>query len=112
MDFPSQLLTIKLILIHTIQVYGMQRKEFKSRLFKKIIKLDDLDYWNYLYAKSLFRLKLFDELNCTCSHCFSEKLKMQHILNQIEEEGHIPPIPKKNKITGKGDCGRRLGPVA
>jgi len=93
-------------------LYGMLRKEFKSRLFKKVIKMDDLDYWFYLYAEALYRLKLNNELNCTCSPCFSEKLKMQHILNQIEEEGHIPPIPKKNKWTGMGDCGRRLGPVA
>jgi len=96
----------------TIHLYGMQRKNFKSRLFTKNIKSDDLDYWFYLYAEALYRLKLFDDLNCTCSHCFSERLKMQHILNQIEEEGHVPPIPKKNKMTGKGDCGRRLGPVA
>ena len=90
----------------------MQRKDFKSRLFKKNIKSEYLDYWFYLYAESLYRLKLLDELNCTCSHCFSEKLKMQHILNQIEDDGLILPIPKKNKMSGKGDCGRRLGPVA
>ena len=90
----------------------MHRKAFKSRLFSKKIKSDDFDYWFYLYAEALYRLKLFDELNCTCSYCFSERLKMHHILNQLEEEGHIPPIPKKNKWTGRGDCGRTLGPVA
>ena len=90
----------------------MQRKDFKSRLFRKNIKSDDLDYWFYLCAEALYRIKLLDELNCTCSHCFSEKLKMQHILDQIEEEGHISPIRRKSKMTGKGDCGRRLDPVA
>jgi len=90
----------------------MQRKDFKSRLFKKNIRSEDLDYWFYLYAESLYRLKLNTELNCTCSHCFSEKLKMQNLLSHIEEEGHIPPIFKKSKMTGRGDCGRRLGPVA
>ena len=90
----------------------MQRKDFKSRLFKKNIRSEDLDYWFYLYAESLYRLKLNTELNCTCSHCFSEKLKMQNLLSHIEEEGHIPPILKKSKMTGRGDCGRRLGPVA
>jgi len=30
----------------------------------------------------------------------------------MEEEGHISPNPKANKFTGKGNCGRRLGPVA
>ncbi len=90
----------------------MQRKNFKSRLFKKNIKADDLDYWFYLYAETLYRLKLNTELNCSCSECWVEKTRYNHILDQIEEEGHIPPIKRKNKWTGKGDCGRTLGPVA
>ncbi len=90
----------------------MQRKNFKSRLFKKNIKADDLDYWFYLYAESLCRLKLNTALNCPCSECWVEKTKLNHLLDQIEEEGHIPPIKRKSKMTGKGDCGRRLGPVA
>jgi hypothetical protein len=90
----------------------MQRKDFKSRLFNKTIKSDDLDYWAYLYAETLYRLKLNSELNCPCSECWVEKTRYNHILDQIEEENHIPPIKRKNKITGKGDCGRRLGPVA
>jgi hypothetical protein len=90
----------------------MQRESFNSRLFRKNIKSDDLDYWFYLCAESLYRLKLNNELNCTCSQCISEKLKLNNILDRIEGEGYIPPIPKKNKWTGKGDCVRRLGPVA
>ena len=90
----------------------MQRKDFKSRLFRKKIKSDDLYYWFYLYADALYRLKLNTELNCPCSDCWVEKTKLNNLLDEIEEEGHIPTIPKKNKMTGKGDCGRRLGPVA
>ena len=90
----------------------MQRKDFKSRLFKKNIKTDDLDYWFYIYAEALYRLKLNTELNCPCSECWVEKTKLNHLLDQIEEEDHIPPIKRKSKMTGKGDCGRTLGPVA
>jgi hypothetical protein len=90
----------------------MERKPFKSRLFKKNIRSDDLDYWYYLYSDALYRLKLNIELNCPCSECWVEKTKLNHLLDQIEEEGHVPPIKRKNKLTGKGDCGRRLGPVA
>ena len=90
----------------------MQRKQFKSRLFKKTIKADDLDYWHFLYAETLYRLKLNTELNCPCSHCWAEKSKLNHLLDQIEEEGYIPSIKRKSKLTGKGDCGSRLGPVA
>jgi hypothetical protein len=90
----------------------MHRKDFKSVLFKKIIKSDDLDYWFYVYAEALYRLKLNTELNCPCSECWVEKTKLNHLLDQIEEAGHIPSIKRKNKMTGKGDCGRRLGPAA
>ena len=90
----------------------MQRKEFKSRLFKKKIKSDEKDYWFLLYAESLYRIKQLDDLNCTCCYCFSTKLKLEHLIHQIEEDEHIQPNPKANKLTGKGDCGRRLGPVA
>jgi hypothetical protein len=93
-------------------LYGMQRKNFKSRLFSKKIKSDDLDYWYYLYADALYRLKLNTELNCPFSECWVEKTKLNHLLDEIEEAGQIPPIRKKNNWTGKGDCGRRLGPVA
>jgi hypothetical protein len=90
----------------------MQRKDFKSRLFRKNIKSDHLDYWYYLYAETLYRLKLNSELNCPCSYCWVEKTRYNHILDQLEEEGHIPPIKRKSKMSGKGDCGKRLGPVA
>ena len=90
----------------------MQRIEFKSRLFKKKIKSEEKDYWFYLYSETLFRIKQLNDLNCPCSFCFAEKLKLEHLLKQIEEEGFIPPIPKKNKLTGIGDCGRKSGPVA
>ena len=90
----------------------MNRKKFKSRLFKKTIKGDDLDYWLYLYAETLYRLKMNTELNCPCSYCWIERAKLNHILDQVEEEGYIPPIERKSKMTGKGDCGRKLGPVA
>ncbi|MFC2094546.1 hypothetical protein ACFLSH_02845 [Bacteroidota bacterium] len=90
----------------------MKRKEFKSRLFKKKIKADDKDYWFFLFAEVQYRLKQLDDLKCPCGHCFSEKLSLEQILIKLEKDQHIPSNPKANKFTGKGDCGRRLGPVA
>jgi len=87
------------------------KKNFKSHLFKKTIKAEDLDFWFYLYAEALYRLKLNSELNCSCSDCWVEKTKLNHLLDQIEEAGHIPIIKRKSKLTGKGNCGRRLGPA-
>ncbi|MFC2119821.1 hypothetical protein ACFLQ4_01995 [Bacteroidota bacterium] len=90
----------------------MYRKDFKSRLFKKKIKADDKDYWFFLYAEVLYRLNQLDDLKCPCGHCFSEKLHLEHLIKQMEEDHHIQSNPKASKLTGKGDCGRRLGPVA
>ena len=90
----------------------MKRKTFHSRLFKKKIQANEKDYWFFLHAEVLYRLKQLNDLKCSCSFCFSEKLSLEHLIRHIEEEGHIPPNPKANKLTGKGDCGRRLGPVA
>jgi hypothetical protein len=90
----------------------MIRKEFKSRLFKKKIKADEKDYWFFLCTEVIYRLKQLDELKCPCGHFFSEKLRLEQLLIQIEEDQHIQSNPKANKLTGKGDCGRRLGPVA
>ena len=90
----------------------MQRKDFKSKLFKKKIKSDEMDYWLYLCAEILFRLKQHEDLKCTCSYCFSYKLKLTHFLHQLEEERYIPLNPNANKFSGKGDCSRRLYPIA
>lgn len=89
----------------------MQRKDFKSRLFRKSIKADELDYWFYLYAEALYRLKLNTELNCPCSECWVDKTKLNQLLDQIEEVDHIFSIKRKNKMTGKGDCGIILCPL-
>ncbi len=90
----------------------MERKEFKSKLFSKKIKVDDLDYWFYLYADVLYRLKQLNDLNCPCSFCLKDKVHYENLLEKMLIEGHIKKHPKAYPISGKGDCGRRLGPIA
>lgn len=76
------------------------------------ISPDDLNYWFYLYADILYRLKQLTDLNCPCSHFRTEKTKLNNLCYQIEFDGHIPPHPKAPNITRQGNCGRRLGPAA
>jgi hypothetical protein len=90
----------------------MERKEFKSVLFSKKIKTDNLAYWFYLYADLLYRLKKLTDLNCTCSFCFKDKVHSESLLDKMTTEGHIKKHPKSYPITGKGECGRNLGPAA
>ena len=90
----------------------MERKTFYSRMFKRKIKTDNVDYWTFLYTEILFRLKALEELKCPCSSCFSDKVKLQHLLEQLMEAGHIEKIKRPANFTDLGDCGRRLGPRA
>jgi len=92
--------------------FFLKRKEFKSRLFKRKISPDDLDYWFYLYADILYRLKQLTDLNCPCTYCRAEKTKLNDLCCQIESGRYIPPHPKAPNITREGNCGRRLGPAA
>jgi hypothetical protein len=90
----------------------MERKTFKSRLFRRTIKPDNLDYWMYLYAEALYRLKQLEDLNCPCSSCFGDKIKTKHLLEKLENDEHIPQNKRPTNFTGIGDCGRRLPPRA
>ena len=84
----------------------MQRKTFKSRLFKRTIKSDNLDYWMYLYAEILFRIKQIEDLNCPCGSCFADKCNLKRLLTDMEEEEKIEKNKRPINFTGKGDCGR------
>ncbi len=90
----------------------MERKEFKSKLFNKKIKTDNLDYWFFLYAEVLYRLKQMSDLNCTCSSCFSDKVHFENLLDKMVNDQHMAKHPKAYPISGQGDCGRRLKPIA
>jgi hypothetical protein len=86
----------------------MQRKTFYSRIFKKKINPDNVEYWNFLLAEVLYRLKSLEELNCTCTSCFSDKLKLKHLIDQLIEEGKTDKFKRPTNFTGEGNCGRRI----
>ena len=85
----------------------MKKKLFKSRLFNKSILENDKDYWLYLYADILFRLKQLQELNCPCVNCFHDKMKLTHLIRDLINDNHIKENLKPTNFTGKGDCGRK-----
>ncbi len=90
----------------------MERKTFISRLFRRTIKPDNLDYWMYLYAEALYRIKQLEDLKCNCDSCFGDMVNTKHLLKQMETDGHIPENKRPTNFTGIGDCGRRLPPRA
>jgi len=84
----------------------MEIKPFKSRLFNRSIPANDKDYWIYLYADIIFRLKQLEELNCPCGTCFDDKRHFNFIIKEMIKANHIKENPKPINFTGKGDCGR------
>jgi hypothetical protein len=77
----------------------MERKDFKSVLFSRKIKADDLDYWFYLYADLLYRLKKLKDLNCPCTFCWKDKVHYEQLLDLIITDGHIKKHPFPPAVT-------------
>lgn len=86
----------------------MEKKSFKSRLFNRIIMETDKDYWIYLYADLLFRIKQLEELNCPCGKCSQDKFHFNFLIREMIKADHIKENPKPINFTGKGDCGRAI----
>ena len=89
-----------------IHLYSMEKKSFKSRLFNRKIIENEKDYWIYLYADVLFRLKQLEEFNCPCGKCFDDKRNYNWLIKSLIQDNHIKENPKPINFTGKGDCGR------
>jgi hypothetical protein len=90
----------------------MNRKAFRTKLFKRTVNPDNSDYWQLLYAEVLYRLKELEDLKCPCSFCFKDRVYLKNSLDRMVNEGYIPENKKPDNFTGKGDCGRRMGPAA
>ena len=86
----------------------MEKKAFHSQLFRRKIEVSEPDYWMYLYAEALYRLKQLEDLNCPCGNCFGDKIKTKHLLKQMEIDRHIPENKHPTNFTGIGNCGKGL----
>jgi len=64
------------IILNTIHLYGMAKKEFYSQLFRKYIKIDDSEYSAKVMAEALYRLKEYEGKNCSCFYCLTSKQKL------------------------------------
>lgn len=90
-------------------------KPFKSLLFRRIIQPGSIDYWDYLHAEALFRLKQVELLNCPCHHCLKDKTHYRWLIDKLENEGKISMYKRPTNFTRIGKCGRDengLPPVA
>jgi hypothetical protein len=76
----------------------MEMKTFYFRIFKKRINPDYVEYWNLLLAVLIYRLKSVEELNRTCTSCFTDKFKLQHLLDQMIDEGIIDKLERSKNF--------------
>jgi len=83
----------------------MEKKDFKSKLFNKIISKDDPDYWSYLYGETLFRISILDEINCDCIKCYSERSALNRGLRQMHSYPIINDLKGSKNFEYK-NCGR------
>jgi len=60
----------------------MAKKEFYSQLFKKTIKADDPEYAVKVLAEALYRLKEYEEKNCSCMHCQESRKKLKDFVDK------------------------------
>lgn len=71
-----------IIHLNAIHLYGMAKKEFFSKLFKKTIKTNDPEYSERVLAEALYRLREYEEKNCTCMICQNSKQKLKEWLEE------------------------------
>ena len=90
----------------------MERKTFYSRIFKKKINPDNIEYWNFLLAEILYRLKSVEKLNCPCGSCFSDKIKLENLIDKLINDGHVDKFKVPTSFTKEGDCGRKINPIS
>jgi len=84
----------------------MDKKTFHSRLFKRKITPDNPDFWIFLHAEILHRLKQLEDLNCKCNYCARDKSNLKRILDYAINDGHIEENPKPRNFAGIGYCER------
>ncbi|HCY76377.1 MAG TPA: hypothetical protein DHV28_10690 [Ignavibacteriales bacterium] len=75
-------------------------------MFNRKVLGTEKDYWAFLYAETLFRLKQLEDLNRSCGLCFQDKIRYNHLIKSMIEDNHIQENPKSLNFTGKGNCGR------
>ena len=93
--------------LFTLLLYGMEKKVFESRLFKRKIAVTEKDYWQFLYAETLFHIKQLEDLNCRCDKCAADRIKFKRLIEYIHKDDHIPPNPKPLNFAGVGYCERK-----
>lgn len=86
----------------------MERKTFYSKLFKRNINQEEADFWQFLYAELLHRLREIDDLYCFCEHCQENTDNLNRIIKDMEKAGVIEENRKPRNFAGKGYCKKKM----
>ena len=86
----------------------MEAKTFHSRLFKKKINPDNPDYWTFLYAELLFRIRQIYDLNCVRHFCGPEINRLNSVIKEMGKNKLIEENQKPSKLANRGYCSKKL----
>ena len=61
----------------------MAKKSFHSTLFSQEIKDSNPDYWPYVIAETLYRIKDMEIRNCSCFKCKEDLERLKEYAEKI-----------------------------
>ena len=68
---------------NTLHLYSVAKKLFHSTLFRKEIKDSNPDYWPYIIAETLYRIKDMEIRNCSCFKCKEDLERLKEYADKI-----------------------------
>jgi len=67
----------------------MNKKNFRSQLFRKEIKVNDPEYWIKVYAELLFRINELEVQNCNCFKCQTDLVNYKSFFKKFRLDKNL-----------------------
>jgi len=75
---------------NTLHLYGMEKKAFRSQLFRRQIEVYEPDYWPIVHAETLYRIKDLEIKKCSCFKCMQDLDRLNDYLNKLMSHSQEP----------------------
>jgi len=68
----------------------MEKKAFRSQLFRRKIDVYESDYWSIVWAETLFRIDDLEFRKCTCFKCLTDLEEYKGFLTRLRSASLLP----------------------
>jgi len=68
----------------------MEKKAFRSQLFRRKIDVNETDYWSIVWAETLFRIDDLEVRKCSCFKCSTDLEKYNEFLTRLRSSSLLP----------------------